>query len=170
MIETLLFWTFAVVAVGSAAAMVCLRSPLSGALALAVSFLATAGLFSLLAGSFVAIMQVLVYAGAIVVLVVFVIMLLGADQPHLQRERIGGLRFALGALLGLPLVTILSVGLLQASSTVEASGRDTLPEGFGGVESFGRLFFTEYMYPFEIVSLLLLVAMVAVVVLAKREF
>lgn len=169
--ETILFWVFAVVAVVSAALMVGLKNPLMGALSLAISFLATAGLFSLLSGPFVGIMQVLVYAGAIIVLVLFVIMLLGADEPTIRKERIGVVRLALGGLLGLPFAGIVVFAILdwgkQPRAEVSAA---SLPEGFGGIEAFGNLLFREYVYPFEIVSILLLVAIIGVVVLAKREF
>ncbi len=167
--ESLLFWFFSVIAVVSAVLMVCFRNPLMGALSLAISFLATAGLFALMTGPFVAIMQVLVYAGAIMVLVIFVIMLLRADEASLDRERIGPFRFALGALIGLPFGGFLLVAVGNFGGKVEAA-TSALPPDFGSMKSFGRMLFNQYMYPFEIVSILLLVAIIGVVVLAKRDF
>lgn len=129
-------------------------------------FLMLAGLYLTLQAPLVAALQVLIYAGAIMVLVVFVIMLLNLGNPEQLRERFNprmGLAAALGALFVLQfLVFVLSrpTGYTQPSSQASEIGTP----GF-----LGRVLFTDYLLPFEAVSLLLLAAVVGAVVLAKRK-
>ncbi len=164
--ETILFIVLAATAVVSAALAISLRRALSCALALGVSFVAVSGLFALLHAPFVAVIQILVYAGAILVLVVFVIMLLNLPAGDPRLERVTRLRAALSAAVVAPIVPLVLVAVPAAARGASA---EAPPEGFGGIGAVARSLFTDYLYPFEIVSLLLLVAMVAAVVLAKRR-
>jgi len=138
------------------------RNPVTSAMFLVLTIVSLAGLFVLLHAFFLAAVQVLVYAGAVMVLFLFVIMLL--DLKAEERRRIkalgvaGGLVSA-GAILAIFLSSLLHSPLRAAES----------PSIQGSTVQLGRLLFTDYLLPFEIVSVLLLVAMVGVVLLSKKE-
>jgi NADH-quinone oxidoreductase subunit J len=145
------------------------RNPVHCALLLIGVLLAMSGLFVLLNASFLAALQVLVYAGAIMVLFLFVLMLLSirGETPLLTRGAAKGfgILFAI-----LAFVEVLWVILSPSHEPSGLSGPGPLPEGFGSPESIGRVLYTEWLFPFEITSILLLVAVVGAVVLAKRKF
>jgi NADH-quinone oxidoreductase subunit J len=163
--ETILFVVFSVVAVSGGVLTITRRSPLASALSLAATLLAVAGLYSLLQAPFLAIMQVFIYAGAILVLVIFVIMLLNLPDEAHEQERIGRARGCFGIVLGAALFVI----LYRAIHSLEMEISETVPEGFGTIEAVGDALFTRYLYPFEIVSVLLLVAIIGAVLIAKRH-
>jgi NADH-quinone oxidoreductase subunit J len=160
-----LFWIFAAAMLLFAAAVVFLRNPVSSALCLVVSFIALAVLFVSLDAFFIGVIQVLVYAGAVMVLFVFIIMLLDlkteAKRPVTPAALVGGL--------------IVSFGLVGAIAKVLAGygpGKAALPEialPVQDVKSVGMLLFTNYNLPLQIIGVLLLVATVGVIVLSKRE-
>ena len=157
---TVTFVVVAMVAVGSALGLVVKKNPIHGALFLVVNLGCVAVFYLTLGAEFLAAAQVIVYAGAIMVLFVFAIMVLipgkeetGPDPRRLTRL----LALPVGALLFVQLVVILT-----ARPSAPVSG------GAGGVESLGRLLFTDYLFPFELTSVLLLAAMVGVIVLARR--
>jgi NADH-quinone oxidoreductase subunit J len=158
------FWILAVLAVGSAVGLVLRRNPIHGALFLVVH-LATLGAFFLqMRAEFLAAAQVIVYAGAIAVLFVFAIMVLipgkeetGPDPLRAQRW----LAVPVGGLLLVVLAVMLRSGLFRG-----APAPGTVP---GGVAAIGRQLFTDYLYPFEVTSVLLLAALVGVIALTKRR-
>jgi len=159
--ETLLFWIFALVGVGCAGLVVLHRNPMSSAIYLVATMLCLAGLYALLAGPFVAVIQVLVYAGAVMVLMLFVIMMLNLREETLQRE--GSLMaWLIAGLVGLVLVVAVIPPFPQTPV-------GTPPSTFGTIEEVGRKLFTVYMLPFELTSVLLLVAIIGAVILAKRR-
>jgi len=138
------------------------RNPVTSAMFLVLTIVSLAGLFVLLHAFFLAVIQVLVYAGAVMVLFLFVIMLLDLGAEERRKMKIlaivGGMTSA-GAILIMFLRSLLSAPLGATDSpTVE-----------GGTLDLGRLLFTQYVLPFEIVSVLLLVAMVGVVLLSKKD-
>lgn len=163
--ETVLFVLFSALAVGGGVLTITRRRPLASALSLAVTFLAVAGLYALLQAPFLAVMQVFVYAGAILVLVIFVIMLLNLPDEAHEEERIGRARAGFGLVVGVALFGI----LYRAIDSLELDVPEAVPEGFGTIEAVGDALFTRYLYPFEIVSVLLLVAIIGAVLLAKRR-
>jgi len=182
--ESVLFAAFGAVALGSAIAVITLRNVVHGALMLVVHFLAIAGLYLTLQSSFLAIIQVMVYAGAIMVLFLFVIMLLGVDRDDLLVP--GGLRVPLAATAaGLVLAGVLVATFVgpytspasECGSGVAAVGTDQACVGLdgalvgdtSGVASLGRRLFTRYTLPFEMSALLLTVATIGAVVLARRR-
>jgi NADH-quinone oxidoreductase subunit J len=138
------------------------RNPVTSAMFLVLTIVSLAGLFVLLHAYFLAAVQVLVYAGAVMVLFLFVIMLLDLRAEQRRRFKvlavIGGMISA-GAILLIFLRNLLSTPLGAADS----------PTLEGGTLALGKLLFTQYVLPFEIVSILLLVAMVGVVLLSKKE-
>jgi NADH-quinone oxidoreductase subunit J len=139
------------------------RNPVTSAMFLVLTIVSLAGLFVLLHAFFLAAVQILVYAGAVMVLFLFVIMLL--DLKEEERRKVT--RF--GWVAGLLAVGALAAILLRAvvSPGVAAQPPATLAEG--DTRALGLLLFTDYLLPFEIVSVLLLVAMVGVIVLSKKE-
>ena len=159
-----LFYLFAAIAVVGALGMVLnLRNTVAGALSLVATMVALGGIYVLLEAYLVGVLQILIYAGAIVVLFLFVVMLLNLRRDEFTPER---QRFAkgFGALVGL-LVLVQFCLLLPGAFGPPAE----LPEGFGGYRSVGLSLFRDYVLAFEVTSLLLLSAMVGAVVLAKRR-
>lgn len=137
------------------------RSPVTSAMFLVLTIISMSGLFVLLHAFFLAAVQIIVYAGAVMVLFVFVIMLL--DLKEEQRRRI---KF-LGALLTLVAVGGILSAFMKSLLTVKPLAEK--PELAGETEALGRMLFTQYVLPFEIVSVLLLVAMVGVILLSKKK-
>jgi len=159
-----LFYFFAGVAVIGALAMVSLRNPLSGAFALVGTMVSLAALFAMLNAEFVFILQILVYAGAIMVLVIFTIMLLNLDKQELKEVPVSRMR-----LLGMGAVcALLAVGFIRVFSHFGSEPPAFIDAEFGSIEGVGRMMLGPYLYPFEVISLVLLVAIVGVVLLAKR--
>jgi NADH-quinone oxidoreductase subunit J len=162
---TLLFLLFAAMAVGCALAMVTQRNPLYCAISLIGVFVSLACLYVMLAAPFIAAVQVIVYAGAIMVLVVFVIMLLNVEQ---EERRSGRLKFLVPAAVVLAAILIAEVAFIlvtvQDFRVTPASGASNV----GLTHSIGSALFTQYLLPFEITSILLLMAIVGAMTLARR--
>jgi NADH-quinone oxidoreductase subunit J len=166
-----LFWLFAATAFAGAIGVVTMRQPVHSALSLLLTFLAVAALFVLNRAEFIAAVQVLVYAGGIMVLFLFTIMLVNVKrterEPYIHRQAAAAL--GVGLLL-LAIVGSLVVGasgragegLLQGSAIAAAA-----PEA-GNSQAVGWLLYRDYVLPFEIASVFLLVAMIGAVVLGKR--
>lgn len=165
------------------------RHPVYSALFLVLTFVGLAVFFLQLQAPFLAAVQVIVYAGAIMVLFVFVIMLLGEDKP-IQSESSGGSQLPLAIVFGL--VTIVMLGFMMsnpagvntapgAPQKVKTMVSNQIPEEqraaalaeaeveFGSVQAIGNTLFTDYLFAFEATSVVLLIAMVGVVVLAKKR-
>jgi NADH-quinone oxidoreductase subunit J len=139
------------------------RNPVTSAMFLVLTIISMAGLFVLLHAFFLAAVQVLVYAGAVMVLFLFVIMLL--DLQAEERRKIK----KLGLIAGLAAIGAI-VGIFLKSLFATQPGKDLpAPTAVGDSTSLGKLLFTNYLLPFEIISLLLLVAMVGVILLSKKD-
>jgi NADH-quinone oxidoreductase subunit J len=163
---TLLFILFGALAIGCALAMVAQRNPLYSAISLIGVFISLACLYVMLAAPFIAAVQVIVYAGAIMVLVVFVIMLLNVEEEERRRPR---LKFLVPLAVGLAAILIAEVAFILV--TVQEF-RVTPATGAGDVgltHSIGSALFTRYLLPFEITSILLLMAIVGAMTLARRS-
>ncbi|OLC99130.1 MAG: hypothetical protein AUI88_02265 [Gemmatimonadetes bacterium 13_1_40CM_3_70_8] len=166
-----LFWAFAGLALASALACITRRSPVASALWLVVTLFALAALFVLLDAQFIAVLQLLVYAGAIMVLFLFVIMLLNLGRPGPMDVKgpVGvGTAFLLGGVLLFQL-WILRQAALPASIQLPPGSMARLQQEQGFVAAIAQPLFDTYLIPFEITSLLLLAALVGAVVLAKRR-
>lgn len=161
----LLFLAFAVITVASALLAVTRRHPMSSALYLIVTLFAVAGLFVLRDAHFLAVVQVMIYAGAVaVVLFPFVIMLINIPADRLPADRkVTGLRLVGATLSGLL--------LLQVAVFAKKAGLSPIPGGGdeGTIESVGRSLFSEHLLAFELTSVLLLAAAVGALVLARRK-
>jgi NADH-quinone oxidoreductase subunit J len=163
-----LFYAFGAIAIVASLLVVAQRNPIYSVLLLIASFGALSGLYVLLDAPFVAVIQIIVYAGAIMVLFLFVVMLLNApheETPLDERVPILGLgptRF--GAALALALAVELVWALSRGNGTGEFGAASV-----SSVRTIGRLLFTDYAFAFEVTSVLILVAMIGAVVLARRE-
>jgi NADH-quinone oxidoreductase subunit J len=168
--ETILFYVFGAIAVLASLLVIGQRNPIYSVLLLIASFGALSGLYVLLDAPFVAVIQIIVYAGAIMVLFLFVVMLLNA--PHEETDfdvrvhpllRPGPMRF--GAALALAVIVELVWALTRGGGESGA-----FPGGaVSSVGAIGRSLFTDYAFAFEVTSVLILVAMVGAVVLARRD-
>ena len=165
--EMILFFIFGAVALIGAIAVISFRHPIYSALSLIVTFFAQAGLFVLLGAHFVAAVQVIVYAGAIMVLFLFVIMLLNLGTLSAKGALTGklkGVAIVLGILLA---VQGIYIAVKAGSNTaLEAAQASTEPVT---TYKIGELLFSKYLLPFEVTSLILLAALIGVIVLVKRE-
>jgi NADH-quinone oxidoreductase subunit J len=158
----LAFVVIAALAVGSALGLVLKRNPVHGALFLVVNLGAVAALYLMLGAEFLAAAQVIVYAGAIMVLFVFAIMVLIPGKEETGPDPRRGWR-----LLAVPIGALLGLQLLLVVRGLTAGPAPGAPAAPGGVEGLARLLFTQYLFPFELTSVLLLAAMVGVLLLAR---
>lgn len=166
MITSLLFIIFAGMAIGCALGMVAQRNPLYSAISLIGVLLSLACLYVMLAAPFIAAVQVIVYAGAIMVLVVFVIMLLNVEDEEPRRKR---LAFLVPTAIGLATIMIAeSAFILYSVQASPATPRHGI-SNVGLTASVGTGLFTKYLLPFEITSVLLLMAIVGAMSLARRS-
>jgi NADH-quinone oxidoreductase subunit J len=166
----ILFWVLAPICVGSAVAMLFMRNAIHSALLLILNFFTIAVFFLMLGSSFLFVVQIIVYAGAIMVLFLFVIMLLGVDREESLTERIAGQRWvaiALGVGLVAEIATAvrLGVGLSGTSPAITS----TLNQGTGSVKALADVLFSSYFFPFEVTSVLLIVAAIGVMLLGRRH-
>jgi NADH-quinone oxidoreductase subunit J len=166
--EIVLFAGFALVAAAAAVLVVTRRHAVYSALYLVITMVALAGIYILLEGYFIWIIQIIVYAGAIMVLFLFVIMLLDIRQEDVLWARRDWGQILLAALLSL--VLLVEMVLALGRSALTGAQTAAVPsQGFGTTQTVGRMLFTDYLFPFEITSIILLVAMVGAMVLAKRQ-
>jgi len=165
--EKILFFGFAALTLLSAGGVIVLRNAIASAMSLVACFFFLAGIYVLLWAHTIAALQVLVYAGAIMVLFLFVIMLLSLQDTGPTTK------ISLSRILGALSVAALFVALASAIAKVPVVGRpqwanDPLAvEQFGTISAVGKVMYTQWLFPFEVVSLLLLVAIVGAVVVAK---
>ena len=162
---TFVFLYFAAVIVTAASLVVLLRNPIYSALSLLVMFFHVAGLYVTLHAEFLAAIQIIVYAGAILVLYLFVVMLLNVKRDERYNQQ-GTVALFLGVVL------LTEAVLLAVSRGFAVATPDPGPEGaakaVGNTESIGEVLYSTYLFPFEIASLILLVAMIGAVILSKK--
>lgn len=160
--EWVIFAPAAVLAVAGAVGVIAARQPVHSAIALLIVLASLAVTYLLLAAQFIAVLQVIIYAGAIVVLFLFVIMLLHMRSGEGTAEKLPRQRTLTAALAPLALAALLAAALGVARPLAPA------PDGFGTAQQVGEALFTTYLLPFELASVILLVGIVAAVVLARR--
>ncbi len=162
--EMAVFWIFTVPLIAASLGVVVTKNPITAAMSLVGAFFCLAGIYVLLTAHLVAFLQILVYAGAIMVLFLFVIMLLALQEEILGVSRIKVMQ-GFGALGCVGVFAVIYRAIL-------ATGPRMMPqvgEDYGTVKAVGRILFTQYLLPFEATSLLLLVAIVGAVVVAKQR-
>lgn len=168
----ILFWILALLAVGASIFMVVTQNPVRSALFLVITFLCVAAFYVMLSAQFLAAVQIIVYAGAIMVLFLFVIMLLNLGAPQALREK-GTLQPFFAVVLGtaFTVMLLLSNSLIAISKTRPAAAPEVyVPQGT--VEGIGKNLFDPqqaWLFPFEITSILLLVAIIGAIIMAKRK-
>ncbi len=168
--EAIAFYTLAAFILGFAVLVVTTRDTVHSVLFLVLDFLFVAALYVLLGAQFLAAIQILVYAGGIVVLYLFVVMLVNLKRPpeaHRDPNRHTRLGFGLAIAVLVELGAIAVLGVVRPAPAVTQAAA-AMPVT-GNTEQVGWLLYTSYLIPFEIVSMLLLVAMIGAIVLAKRE-
>src|SRR5262245_15823218 len=164
----ILFLGLAALAVVAAFNIILQRNPIYSALSLIVTLCVTAALFLLLSAPFIAVLQIIVYAGAIMVLFVFVIMLLNVREEESKTDRQKYLKW-LAAPLFLALLGEVFAAIRIVDNTPAIGTPTNAPATYGTVESIANQMFTSYVLPFEAVSVLILMAIVGAILLAKRE-
>ena len=166
MIEAVVFYTLAALILGFGVLVITAKRTVHSVLFLVADFLCVAALYVTLQAPFLAVIQVMVYAGGIVVLYLFVVMLVNLKRPpeaHSDPRRLGRLGVAMAVAVLVELVAIFALGWAKPEF---AGGVGLSPSN---VEQIGRLLYQDYLIPFEVASILLLVAMIGAIVLAKRE-
>lgn len=168
MAELIFFIVFAIGTIAGSLGVLLARNPLNSALSLVVGFFFLAGIYVLLNATFMGIIQVLVYAGAILVLFIFVLMLLNFRDDEFTEAKIG-FHQVLAGLMGVAML-ILLVQNLTSLPWATASPYGFAPEGFGEVAGIGHALMTTFVLPFEMAAVLLLTGIVSAVVIAKKRF
>lgn len=163
MIDTL-FFALAILAVAGGYAMVTCKQTIHSALSLIVSILALAGIFALLSASFLFMVQIIVYAGAIITLLLFIIMFLNVKEENLPEEKNKTSLLVFGTLMLVPFNFL----ILKAFMNLPSKSLGIKEDGFGDVKAFGDVLFNSWLVPFELISILLLAALVGAVVYARK--
>jgi NADH-quinone oxidoreductase subunit J len=170
--QQLVFYVFAGLAILSAVATITRRNPVVAAVWLVSTFFAVAVCYLLMSATFLAAIQVLVYAGAIMVLFVFVIMVLDVDEKgrveHRRPSRVARIGYYGSIVFGGGFLAFVLLGTLARQYVQPGADLSTKPD-FGSAESIGRVLFTEYLFAFEAISLLLLAAVIGAVVVARNR-
>jgi NADH-quinone oxidoreductase subunit J len=176
MLEAIAFYTLAAMILGLGILVITARSAVHSVLFLVLNFLFVAALYVTLNAEFLAVIQIMVYAGGIVVLYLFVVMLVNlkrAPEQHADPRRLGVIGMLLAGVVLLELVAIAVYSdSRDAVSTVASAARvfpDRLNDPLLNTEQLGWVLYTDYLIPFELASMLLLVAMIGAIVLAKRD-
>ena len=169
-LDNVVFWVFAPISIGSAIAMLFQRNSVHAALFLIVNFFTIAVFFLILGASFLFAVQIIVYAGAIMVLFLFVIMLLGVDREETLIERLRGQRpLAIVLGLGIAVELFFAIRAGVGFATRGAANFDEVANRGGNAVALSRVLFRDYFFPFEVTSILLIVAAIAAMVLAQRK-
>jgi len=167
-LEQIIFYFFSTILVLSAGAVVTLRNPVFCALSLVLAFFTSAGIWILLEAEFLALTLVLVYVGAVMVLFLFVVMMLDINLAVLREGFARYLPFGL-------VVAIIMVAQLAIIVSPEQFGLESMPapppkpEGYSNTKEIGAVLYTDYLYPFEIASVILVVAIIAAIALTLRR-
>jgi NADH-quinone oxidoreductase subunit J len=160
-----LFSIFAILAVLGAIGLVLFRHPMRGAMSLVITMISLAGIYALLSAKLLFVLQLIVYAGAIMSLILFIIMFLNIQTEDLPEEE-GKTFFLLGGVIA---ILPFAYYLIKLIKTLPGSEVTIVGNGFGGVKEVGLLLFQDWLLPFEIVSILLLASLVGAVVLAGKR-
>ncbi len=165
--EWVIFLGMAVTSIVASLLLITRKNPIHSALFLILNFLCVALLYLLLRSQFIAVVQVLVYAGAIVMLIIFVLMLL-----DLEEELRSGLKLLYSKVIGSVLALLFLLGIIYAVALTPLTGKVgpyTPDKMSANVEAVGQVLLSQYLFPFEVVSILLVVAIIGAVVLSKKR-
>jgi NADH-quinone oxidoreductase subunit J len=162
--DQVLFYGLGLITIASALSTIFSRNAMYSVLSLVTAFFSLAGLYLLLNAEFVAIVHIIVYAGAIMVLFLFVVMMLNLNEVSVVIRQNVALRY-FAALLGLVMAGLLAYGAANTNFPAPAASNAEV----GTVKLLGKMLFKEYLLPFELISVLLIATMVGVIVLTKKE-
>lgn len=165
MMSDIIFIGLSFFAITGAIAMLVYKNPMYSALGLLVSILAVAGMFALLNAAFLFMVQIIVYAGAIMTLILFLLMFLNIKEENLPKEPKKYLLIVLGAIIMIPF----NIVILKAVSNLPNANMEIVQSDFGDIKPIGTLLYNDWILAFEMISILLLVALVGSIVLAKRK-
>lgn len=161
----ILFIGLSFMAIAGGITMLTHKQPMYAALGLLISILSVSGLFALLSATFLFMVQIIVYAGAIMTLLLFILMFLNIDEHDLPKEPKKTRNIIIGAIVMLPL----NIVILTAVSALPKKDMSIIETNFGGIKEIGMLLYQNWLISFELISILLLVALVGAIVLAKRK-
>jgi NADH-quinone oxidoreductase subunit J len=168
-LDNVVFWVFAPISIASAIGMLLMRNAVHAALFLVVNFFCLAVFFLILDAPFLFAVQVIVYAGAIMVLFLFVIMLLGVDRGDDLRERLVAQRpLAIALAIGFVVEIFVAVRAGIGFATTAPEGFDAVNEG-GNAQAVAEVLFRNYFLPFEVTSILLILAAIAAMAIGQRK-
>lgn len=165
MMADIVFIALSAFAIAGAVAMLINKSPIYSALGLLITMLSIGGLFALLSASFLFMVQIIVYAGAIMTLILFILMFLNIKEEDLPKEPKKYSLIGLGVLLVLPL----NILVLKAVANLPEKDLNIVEGNFGDIKPVGMALYNNWLVSFELISILLLVALVGSIVLAKRR-
>lgn len=160
-----IFVALAFFAITGAVAMLLYRHPIYSALGLLISMLAVGGLFAMLSASFLFMVQLIVYAGAILTLLLFILMFLNIKDEDLPDEPKKNLMIVIGIVVMIPINLL----ILKAIAKLPDADMSLISDGFGTIKALGMDLYTNWLLPFELISILLLVALIGAIVLAKKR-
>ena len=168
MLVEVLFWVFASILAISALAMITVRNPVHSALLLVLCFFTSAAIWLLIEAEFLAVVLILVYVGAVMVLFLFVVMML---DINVEQVRARVTRYALfgGIVAGVVVFEIVSVVWTRSLGLDVTTGAQAQPASYSNTAELGKLLYTDYVYPFELAAVLLLIAIVAAISLTMRK-
>lgn len=161
----LIFIALAFFAITGALAMILYKNPMYSALGVLISMLSVAGMFALLNATFLFLVQIIVYAGAIMTLIIFILMFLNIKEKDLPKEPKKNKLIILGAVIMIPL----NVLVLKAISNLPNKDLTIVDSNFGDIKPIGMQLYNNWLLAFELISILLLVALIGAVVLAKKR-
>jgi NADH-quinone oxidoreductase subunit J len=164
----ILFWVFASILAVSALAMILVKNPVHAAMLLVLCFFTSASIWLLIEAEFLAVVLILVYVGAVMVLFLFVVMMLDINVEELRAWRT---RYAVlgGIVAGVVVFQIVSVIWTRSLGVDVTTGAQAQPAGYSNTAELGRVLYTDYVYPFELAAVLLLIAIVAAISLTMRK-
>ncbi len=165
MIANIIFLALAFFAISGAIAMIVYKNPMFSALGVLISMLSIAGMFALLNATFLFLIQIIVYAGAIMTLILFILMFLNINEEDLPNEPNKYRLIIIGAIIMLPL----NILVLKAVSLLPEKDMSTLDTNFGDLKPLGITLYDNWIVAVELISILLLIALVGSVVLAKKR-
>ncbi len=168
MLVEVLFWLFAAILVASALGMILVRNPVHAALCLVLCFFTSASIWLLIEAEFLAVVLILVYVGAVMVLFLFVVMMLDINIEELRAWKT---RYALlgGIVAGVVVFQIVSVVWAKSIGIDVESAAAPMPADYSNTAELGKVLYTQYVYPFELAAVLLLIAIVAAISLTMRK-
>ena len=165
MMSNIIFIGLSFFAITGGIAMLVYKNPMYSALGLLVSILAVSGMFALLNATFLFMVQIIVYAGAIMTLILFLLMFLNIKEENLPQEPRKYLLIGIGAVIMIPF----NIVILKAVSNLPNADMNIVEGSFGDIKPIGNLLYNDWILAFEMISILLLIALVGSIVLAKRK-